>query len=112
MGLAMAIMSFRLSEERIEKYNKILAKLRIDGDTASDRFRNLIDYLYEYFEDINPPFQTAPDFESGSTSERINVLDLVINALIQHEKNLDGITQRLERVSKVEMANAMEERST
>lgn len=99
-GLAVAIKSFRLSEERIEKYNKILEKLRIDGETESDRFRNLIDYLYDYMEDLTLPFQEPLDFSSGSTSQRMDVLDLIINVLSQHERNLDKIVRRLERVDK------------
>lgn len=92
----MVILSFRLSNKKIEKYNKILRILRIDGDNQSDRFRNLIEYLSDYFENgvlpIQEPFNLTPE----DTSERVTTADLIITALSQHEQNLDKIVERLE----------------
>jgi hypothetical protein len=102
-GPAMAIKSFRLSEERVEKYNEILANLRIDGETESDRFRNLIDYLYDYFSDMKHPFNEMPDFGGSSVSQRMDFLDLLMDALSQHERKLDGIARRFEKTEKAKL---------
>jgi len=96
----MIVKSFRLPDEKIEKYNKILEKLRIDGETESDRFRNLIDYLYDYFENGSPAFEETPEPGSANASQKMDALDLVINVLMRHERNLDKIVTRLERVEK------------
>jgi hypothetical protein len=95
----MVILSFRLSNDKIEKYNKILRTLRIDGDNQSDRFRNLIEYLSEYFENGAFPIQEPFDLGIEATSQKVTTTDLIITALSHHEKNLDKIVERLENAT-------------
>ena len=92
----MVILSFRLSEEKIEKYIKILHTLRIDGDNQSDRFRNLIEYLYDYFDNGVLPSPEPFPLQLEDTSQKVDTADLIITALSQHEKTLNKIIERLE----------------
>jgi len=82
-------------------------QLGINGVTESDKFRNLIDYLYNhFFESANP---TEPFFSEGQVvnphspydAQKIDVLDLVINVLREHEKKLDSLVSRLEKAESI-----------
>lgn len=101
------IKSFRLSEERIEKYNKILVQLGVNGVTESDKFRNLIDYLFDhFFESANPIEPSISDGKvvnehSSYDVQKIDVLDLIINVLREHERKLDTLVSRLEKAESI-----------
>jgi len=96
-----------LTDEKIEKYNKILVQLSINGVTESDKFRNLIDYLYNhFFESANPiepfiPKGQAVNPHSPYDAQKIDVLDLIINVLKGHEKKLDSLISRLEKAESI-----------
>jgi hypothetical protein len=81
-------------------YDGILKRLGIDGETDSDKFRNLIEFMYDYVE-VNPPptiqveRKSEPDMGDRS---RIDVLDLIIQSLKDHETNLDRVASKLEKM--------------
>ena len=81
-------------------YDDILKRLGIDGETDSDKFRNLIEFMYDYVE-VNPPptiqveRKSEPDMGDRS---RIDVLDLIIQSLKDHETNLDRVASKLEKM--------------
>jgi hypothetical protein len=78
-------------------YDNILKRLGIEGENESDRFRSLIEFLFDYVDD-NPivPAETRIERSSGDSS-RLDVLDLLIQSLREHESNLDKIAAKLER---------------
>jgi hypothetical protein len=80
-------------------YEDILKRLGIEGETESDKFRSLIECLYDYV-DVNPrlPVETKVRSDSGDQS-RLDVLDLVIQSLREHEANLDRIATKLEKAT-------------
>jgi len=85
-------------------YDDILRRLGIEGDNESDKFRSLIEFLYDYI-DVNPATnepRSEPITEklSGDRS-RLDVLDLIIHSLKEHEVNLDRIISKLERPSPI-----------
>jgi len=80
-------------------YEDILRRLGIIGETESDRFRSLIEFLYDYVE-VNPPLQVVRKVRSDLNDQsRLDVLDLVIQSLREHEVNLDKIATRLEKAA-------------
>lgn len=80
-------------------YEDILKRLGIEGDTESDKFRSLIEFLYDYVE-VNPPLSVERKVESDlNDSSRLDVLDLVIQSLKEHEVNLDRIATKLEKAA-------------
>ena len=88
------VKSFRLSEKKIESYNEVLTKLRIDGNNESEKFRNLIDFLNDYFE-LEPT--STPIIEDDPVDvPKLDVLELVLSALRTHEKKLNEIVERFE----------------
>jgi len=102
-GEIIPVKSFRLTAEQTEMYDSILKKLGIEGDNESDKFRSLIEYMYDYV-DANPatnePRSELTDKFSGDRS-RLDVLDLIIHSLKEHEVNLDKLVSRLERPSSI-----------
>ncbi len=86
-------------------YDAILKRLGIEGENESDRFRILIEFLFDYVE-VNPIIPAEPKIERDSgDSSRLDVLDLVIQSLREHEANLDKIATKLERSATPEISN-------
>jgi len=80
-------------------YSDILKRLGIEGETESDKFRSLIEFLYDYVE-VNPPLSSETKVRSGSSDQsRLDVLDLIIQSLREHEANLDRIATKLEKTT-------------
>ena len=85
-------------------YDDILRRLGIEGDNESDKFRSLIEFLFDYI-DVNPATneqrnEPATDKFSGDSS-RLDVLDLIIHSLKEHEVNLDRLISKLEKPSPI-----------
>jgi hypothetical protein len=82
-------------------YVDLLKRLGIEGETESDKFRSLIEFLYDYV-DKNPllPIQLETKVRSDSNDQsRLDVLDLIIRRLREHESNLDKIATKLEKTA-------------
>lgn len=78
-------------------YDDILKRLGIEGENESDKFRSLIEFLFDYVE-INPQVTSEPKIEKDfGDNSRLDVLDLVIQSLKEHEANLDKIAIKLEK---------------
>jgi hypothetical protein len=98
------VKSFRLSQEQIEMYNRVLDKLRLGGENESERFRNLIEFLDSY---VDPEPQSTLRYIEGERTEdpsRLDLFDLVIGSLIEHEKRLDRIVTSIEKVNPVQVS--------
>ncbi len=85
-------------------YDDILRRLGIEGDNESDKFRSLIEFLFDYI-DVNPATneqrnELAAEKFSGDSS-RLDVLDLIIHSLKEHEVNLDRLISKLEKPSPI-----------
>ena len=107
----MPVKSFRLSQEQVETYAAILKRLGIEGENESDKFRTLIEFLFDYVE-VNPIIPVEPKIERNSgDSSRLDVLDIVIQSLRDHEANLDKIATKLERSVTPEISSANNKRS-
>ena len=81
-------------------YDDVLKRLGIDGETDSDRFRSLIEFMYDYVE-VNPPptIQVERKLEVDALDRsRIDVLDLIIQSLKDHETTLDRVASKLEKM--------------
>ena len=80
-------------------YDDVLKRLGIDGETDSDRFRSLIEFMYDYVE-VNPPptIQVERKSETDADRSRIDVLDLIIQSLKDHEVTLDRVASKLEKM--------------
>jgi hypothetical protein len=81
-------------------YDDVLKRLGIDGETDSDRFRSLIEFMYDYVEVSPPPtvqVERKSEPDTGDRS-RIDVLDLIIQSLKDHEAGLDRVASRLEKM--------------
>lgn len=85
-------------------YDDILRRLGIEGDNESDKFRSLIEFLYDYI-DVNPATsESRNELKIERFSEdrsRLDVLDLIIHSLKEHEVNLDRIISKLDRTSPI-----------
>jgi hypothetical protein len=80
-------------------YENILKRIGIEGDNESDKFRSLVEFLFDYFE-VNPVVPVEARVEKLSDERsRLDVLDLVIKSLKDHEANLDRVAARLEKAT-------------
>jgi hypothetical protein len=95
--LAIPVKSFRLTQRYVKAYDSVLAKLRIDGANESEKFRNLLDFLDDYFESEPRILPEQVIVEEPSQFPRLEVFDLILTALKEHEKSLSGIVERFEK---------------
>ncbi len=95
--LPLSVKSFRLTQRHLKAYDNVLAKLRIEGANESEKFRNLLDFLDDYFE-FEPHFLPEQIIvEEPSQLPRLEVFDLLLKALKEHEMSLSGIVERFEK---------------
>jgi len=80
-------------------YGDVLKRLGIEGENESDKFRSLIEFLYDYVE-VSPSAPVEPRVEKDANDRsRLDVLDLIIQSLKEHEGVLDKIADRLEKAT-------------
>ena len=78
-------------------YENILKKVGIEGETESDKFRSLIEFMYDYVDVNPPPIQVERKVEGNQVDQsRLDVLDLMMRSIRDHEVRLDRVASRLE----------------
>jgi len=95
---AIPVKSFRVTQRHETAYDRVLAKLRIEGGNESEKFRNLVDFLDDYFESEPHVLPEQIIVEDPAQLPRLEVFDLILSALKEHERNLSGIVERFENV--------------
>ena len=95
----MPVKSFRLSKEQSDAYDKVLDKLDIEGDSESEKFRNLITFLTNYFESEPMLPMSFEDNEPSKSLNptRVDLFELLMRALREHENSLELLVKRLEK---------------
>jgi hypothetical protein len=91
------VKSFRLTQRHAKAYDGVLAKLRIEGSNESEKFRNLVDFLDDYFESESHVLPEQIIIEEPSQLPRLEVFDLILTALKEHERSLSGLVERFEK---------------
>lgn len=94
---AIPVKSFRVSQRHATAYDRVLARLRIEGSNESEKFRNLVDFLDDYFESEPHVLPEQIIVEEPAQLPRLEVFDLILTALKEHERSLGGIVERFEK---------------
>lgn len=75
-----------------------MTKLGVDGENESEKFRNFIEFLSDYFE--TEPWTMVQDLfskDEQNNAPKLEAFDFILKALKEHERRLDSIAEKIEK---------------